>query len=81
MSIDRYNIAKVYEEHLKSSLIEAVTKNIVDSMVADFKKDAEKLVRAEAEKISLAGAEIFNTHEDFRQQFAIYLRWTDEKGI
>lgn len=80
-TLDRHNIAKVYQDHLKSSLVEAVTKNIVESMVDDFRKNVEIIVKKEAEKISIEGLEIFQTHTDFREQFAIYLKWTDEREL
>jgi len=77
-TIDKYNIAKVYEQHLKASLEDAITTSIVNQMVEEFREKAEVMVREETSKICIEGVEKFSNFASNTEEMIVYCKWVDE---
>lgn len=76
-TIDKYNIGKLFEESLKAKLQEAVTKEIVNQMVAEFEQKARERVKAETEKIVIDTADVMSNHAYMYDEIRVYLKWSD----
>ena len=79
-TISKYNIGKVYEDHLKASLVDALTKSIVDELTAGVREKVESMVRAEASKICIEGVTNLTNHAKMQEEVIVYLQWVDDKG-
>tara|TARA_R110000850_G_scaffold33381_1_gene90939 strand:+ start:141 stop:389 length:249 start_codon:yes stop_codon:yes gene_type:complete len=77
MSIEIYNIGKLAEEAVlrdfKDNLIERVT----DNLVADFKINAEELVKSQVEKLTIDAQSYMNAR-DMVQELKIYCKWAND---
>jgi len=73
--IDDYNMVKITEEMLLTTLKENVINNIVDRMVIEFKERAKEEVKKEVEKISIDGVETFRDLVRMRDEVKVYCEW------
>jgi len=76
-TLDRYNVAKITEESLLTTLKENVINNIVDRMVIEFKERAKEEVKKEVEKLSIDGVETFRDLAKMRDEVKVYCDWKE----
>lgn len=75
--IDDYNIGKIIEKALLSSLKDVVVANITTDLTEEFRAKAEQIVRAEVEKVSIKGAAHFRDLYKMRDEVKIYCEWNN----
>ncbi len=73
--LDSYNMVKMTEEMLLTTLKENVINNIVDRMVLEFKERAYQEVKSEVEKLSIDGVETIRDMAKMRDEVKVYCEW------
>jgi len=77
--IGKNNFGYAVEKMLKESLQQAVFDSLMHQLVEDFKKQAEPIVKAEVEKVSIKGVERLMSLTDFRDDLNVYVKWVKER--
>ena len=76
-TLDKYNVAKITEEALLSTLKENVMNNVVDRMVAEFRETVKEDVKKEVEKLSIDGVKTFRDLAKMRDEVRVYCEWKE----
>ena len=75
--LNSYDIVKMTEEVLLTTLKENVIDNIVDRMVNEFKEKAYEEVKAEVEKLVISGVETIRDLAELRDEVKVYCEWNE----
>jgi len=75
--LNSYDIVKMTEEVLLTTLKENVIDNIVDRMVNEFKEKSYEEVKAEVEKLVISGVETIRDLAELRDEVKVYCEWNE----
>ena len=77
MAIESYNIGKLAEEAVLRDFKDNLIQRVTDNLVADFRNNAEKLVKSEVEKLTIDAQSYINSR-DMMQELKIYCKWAGD---
>lgn len=77
---DPRTIVRLTQEALAKHLHEVIKDRLMKQLVDDFKANAEPIVKAEVEKVTLEGVDRMADLRGLRDELNVHMRWHDEEA-